>query len=70
MRLINGISSEFQKLFKYFEGTAFVVFFKILLTWFGADWASVFSNNLALYLKDWKLLALAIFVLKLVASIF
>ena len=50
LQLINGISSDHQKLLKYFNGTAIVAFFRISF----AQSASVFSNNLALYLKDLK----------------
>ena len=66
MQLINGILSDLQKLLKHFNGTAIVTFFRIqfvLSAW-------VFSNNLGLYLKDWKLLSLALSALKLVASSF
>ena len=65
-QLINGISSDFQNLLKYFNSTTIVAFFKILFALLG----SVFPNNLVLYLKDLKLLSLAISVLKLVASSF
>ena len=46
--------------------TAIVAFLEILF----APSASVFPNNLALYLKGLKLLSLAISALKLVASSF
>ena len=64
MQLINGISSDLQKLLKSFNGTAAVAFFKIPfeLT------VSVSCNNLALYLKDLKLLSLEISALTSVAS--
>ena len=42
-------------------------FFRIPLALFGAGWASVFPNNLVLYLKVLKLL-LALSASKLVAS--
>ena len=64
LQLINGISSDLQKLIKYFNGTAIVAFLEIPF----APSASVFSNNLALNLKDLKLLVLAISALKFVAS--
>ena len=64
--LINGISSDLQKLLKYLNSTAIVAFFKIPF----APSASVFSNNLALYSKDLKLLLLAISALKGNASSF
>ena len=50
LKLINGISCDFQKLLKYFNGTAIVAFFRIPF----APLASVFPNNLVLYLKDLK----------------
>ena len=64
LKLINGISSDIQKLVKYFNGIEIVPFLKIP---FAAS-ASVVSNNLALYLKDLKLLVLARSALKLVVS--
>ena len=51
-------------LLKYFNGTAIVTFFRIALATFGAFWATVFPNDLALYLKDWKLSVFAISKLK------
>ena len=68
LQLLNSISSDLQKLLKYFNGTAIVAFLKILLVWFGAGWtpvfsnnlATVFPNNLALYFKDLKLSVFAI----------
>ena len=66
MQLINGISSDLQKLFKYFDGTAVVPFLKALF----APSATVFPNNLALYLKDLKLLLLVILASKPVAPSF
>ena len=48
----------------YLNGTEIFAFFKIQF----APSAAVFSNNLALYLKDLEILLLAIFALKLVAS--
>ena len=68
LKLINGISSDPQKLLKYFNGTAIIAFFRIQLEAFGAGYAAVFPNNLALYLKDLKLLSLTISALKLVPS--
>ena len=58
--LINGISSDLPMLRKYFNGTAIPL----------APSASVFFSNLALYMKDLKLLVFAIFALKLVVSSF
>ena len=46
----------------------FVAFFGIPLAAFGAGCAAVFPNNLALYLKDLKLLSLTKSASKLVAS--
>ena len=57
MKLIYWISSDLQKLLKNFNGTANVTFFRIPLAAFEAGWAPVFPNNLALYLKDLKLLS-------------
>ena len=68
MQLINGTSSELQKLLKYINAIGFTVFFRIPLAWFGASWAIEFSNNLTLYLKDLKLLVLAVSALKVVVS--
>ena len=67
LQLINAISSDLQKLFKYFNGTATVAIFRIPLAAFGAGLATVFSNNSVLYLKDLKLL-LAVSALKSVVS--
>ena len=50
LQLINDISIDFQKLLKYFNGTATVVFCKTPF----APSAAVFPNNLVLYLKDSK----------------
>ena len=47
LQLIDGISSDLQKLLKYFNGTAIVEFLKILF----ALSASVSSNSLVLYSK-------------------
>ena len=64
LQLINNISGYLQKLLRYFNGRATVVFFKIPF----ALPAIMFLNNLALYLKDVKVLLSAILALKLVAS--
>ena len=66
LQLTNSISSDLQKLLKYFHGTSIVAFFKILL----ASPVSVLYNNLDLCIKDLKLLILAIPAFKLVASSF
>ena len=63
-QLINGASSNTQKLLKYFNGTAIVAFSRIPFV----SSASLFPNNLALHSKDLKLSLLAISALKLVAS--
>ena len=44
--------------------------YKISLVAFGAGWASVFPNNLPLYLKDLKLLLFVIWALKSIALSF
>ena len=56
LEIINAILTNLQKLLKHFNGTARFAFLKISLALFGAGWATVFPNNLALYLKDLKLL--------------
>ena len=67
MQLINHISSDLQKLLRYFVGAAIMVFFRIFLL-FGAGWASVSPTNLALYIKDLKTTLSPISALKLVGS--
>ena len=57
-----------QKLLKFFNETAIVRSFRIPVALFGSDRPSVFSNNIALYLKDLKLSVFAILALKRVAS--
>ena len=66
LQLLKGILSDLQKLLKYFNGTAIIAFFKISF----ASSASVFCNNLALYLKDLKSSVFTISKLKLVVSSF
>ena len=68
LQLINGISSDIQKLLKCFNGIADIAFLKIPSAAFDAGWAAVFSNNLAFYWKDLKLSVFAILSLKLDAS--
>ena len=68
LELINRISSDLQKLLKYFNSTAIITFFRISIAAFDVGWAAVFPNNLALYLKELNLLSLAISALKLVTS--
>ena len=43
LQLINGVSSDLQKLLKYFNGTAIVTFFSIPLAALSA-WTTVFSS--------------------------
>ena len=62
LQLINGVSSDLQKLLKYFNGTAIIAFPKTPFV----PSETVFSNNLDLYLKDLKLSSLAMSALKLV----
>ena len=66
LHLFSGISNDLQKLLEFFNEAAIFAFFRIPF----ALSASVFRNNLALYLKDLKLLSLATSTLKLVASFF
>ena len=68
LQLINDISSDLQKLIKYFNGAAIFVLPKIPFAAFGAGWATMFSNNLALYLKELKLSVFRILFLKVDAS--
>ena len=65
-----GISSDLQKLLRYFPGTATVAFSRIPSSLSGKGRAIVSSNHLALYLKDLKAGLLPIPALKLVASCF
>ena len=67
-QLINDISSGLKKLLKVCNGTAIVAFLKIRLAASGADCATLFPNNFALYLKDLKLLVFAMLLLKLAAA--
>ena len=59
-----------KKILKCFNDTAIVAFSRIPLGLLELDWASDFLNNLAFYMKDSKLLSLAIFALKSVVSSF
>ena len=70
MQLINGISSDLQKLLKYFNSTEIGACFRNSLELFGAVWTTVFPNNLALYLNDLKLLVFLMLFLILVVSFF
>ena len=58
-KLINSISSDPQKLLKYFNGTAVAAFFKIPFI----SSATIFPYNLAWFLKDLKSLVFAILLL-------
>ena len=64
LQLINSISSDLQKLLRYFNGTAIVALLEIPF----APSATVFPINLFSYLKDSKLLLLRILVLKLYSN--
>ena len=64
LQLMNNISSDCQKLLIYFNGAAVVPFYRIELLSF----ATVFPNNLALNLKDLKVLVFAMISFKLAAS--
>ena len=63
-QLINCISSDLQKLLKYFNGTAIAAFLKIPF----APSATLFPNNLVLYLKDLKLSLFSVLLCKSIAS--
>ena len=58
LQAINGISTNLQKLLKYFNDTAIVAFLKIPLGASGAGFPTLYPNNLALYLEHLKLLVL------------
>ena len=70
MQLINGISSDLQKLLRYINGTLIVVFFKIPLLLYGAGWTSVSPANLISYMKALKVALIPITALSLVTSSF
>ena len=53
---------------KYVNGAASVPFFRTLFAAFGTGWATAFTNNLAFYSKDSKLLSLKMSALKSVDS--
>ena len=50
LQLINGISSDLQKLLGYFNGKGIAKFLEIPFAW----WPSVSPNNLALNMEDLK----------------
>ena len=64
--MVNAISSDLQKLLRYFNQTAIASYFRIPF----APSVSGFSNDLALYMKDLKLLLFGISTSKSVASCF
>ena len=66
LQLINVISSYHQEILKYFNSTWIAASFRIPF----ATYATVFSNNLELYLKNLEISSLTISALKLVASSF
>ena len=70
LQLVNGISSDLQKLLIYFKVTAIVEFLRVPLPISGLGQASAFSNKLALCSKDIKSLVFAILILKSAASSF
>ena len=55
LQLINDISSDLQKLLKYFNDKAILAFSGITLAWFGALWANLFSNNSVFHSKDFSI---------------
>ena len=63
MQLINGISSDLQKLLKYFNGRASVAFYKIPF----ALSATVFPNNLP---KRFKVITISNICIKISYFIF
>ena len=66
LQLINGILIDLPKLLKILMAKQMLHFFRIPL----APSSSVFPNNLAIYLKDLKLLVLVKSALKLFAPSF
>ena len=60
MQLINDISSDLQKLFRYFNGTGVAAFLKIPF----APSARVFPNNLVLHMKDLKIISILNIIIK------
>ena len=69
-QLINEISSDLQKLPKYFNDTVIVTFCRASFTWFRLGWVTVSPYDSALYLKDLELLPLATLTEQLVSSSF
>ena len=63
LQLINGISSDLQKLLGYFNGKGIAKFLEIPFAW----WPSVSPNNLALNMEDLNLMS-AIFYQILIFS--
>ena len=64
LQLINGISSDLQKILNYW----IVEFFKNPLASFGLGWASVLPYSLASHLKDLRSSVFEILLLKPAAS--
>ena len=64
LQLINDISNNFQNLLRYFNGAAFLAYFKIKL--FPSE--TVFYNDLALYSKDLKALMFSVSASKFFVS--
>ena len=69
-QLINEISSDLQKLPKYFNDTVIVTFCRASFTWFRLGWVTVSPYDSALYLKDLELSPLATLTEQLVSSSF
>ena len=69
-QLINEISSDLQKLPKYFNDTVIVTFCRASFPWFRLGWVTVPPNDSALYLKDLELSPLATLTEQLVSSSF
>ena len=65
-QLINDISSDVKKLFRYFHDTAIVVSLKILLN----PSATLFPSNLALYFKIYKIYSIRTIIIKISCFIF
>ena len=65
-QLINDISSNLEKLLKYFNGRGIGII--AILKFLFASSISIFPNNLVLYLKELKLSLMAISALTLIVS--
>ena len=62
------MSSDIERLLKYFNETAVIAYFRIFLALIELGWASVFSYNLSLYMKYLKSSVFAILLSKSVAT--